>query len=370
MALRVQVLLLFVFLVFKSVDANLKVVPTDSSTYTAESSFRYIDSAYTLLFAEMNQSSVNPFFDYDFHPSTVPFYSDSVYFQRIQNLNVGSTFNYQYNEEVREYIYYFSKKMSSFITHALAVKDMYFPLFEQVLDKYNMPIELKYLAIVESALNPNAKSHAGAVGLWQFMPATGKSYGLNYNSLIDDRRDPYEATDAACRFMIDLYNIYNDWNLVLAAYNAGPGNVNKAINRAGGVYDYWTIRPYLPKETGGYVPAFIAVNYLMVYHDAHNINAKPKPDYNYYLYDTVYVNSKVTLGTVADWLNISKDQILLLNPQYLKGIVPATSQVRCKIVLPANSVRDFILNKENILANITRQEAELRAENESPEKLQ
>lgn len=370
MAVRINFFILFVFLFVKSVDANLKVVPTDSSTYTAESSFRYIDSAYTLLFTEMNQDATNPFFEYDFHPSTVPTYSDSVYFQRIQNLNVGSTFNYQYNEEVREYIYYFSKRMSSFITHALAVKDMYFPLFEQVLDKYNMPIELKYLAIVESALNPNAKSHAGAVGLWQFMPATGKSYGLNYSNLVDDRRDPYEATDAACRFMMSLYNMYGDWNLVLAAYNAGPGNVNKAIKRAGGVYDYWKIRPFLPKETGGYVPAFIAVNYLMVYHEAHNLSANPKPDYNYYLYDTVYVNSRVTLSTVADWLNISKEEIYRLNPQYLKGIVPASADVRCKITLPATSIRDFILNKENILANITRQEAELRAEAESRENLQ
>jgi len=190
----------------------------------------------------------------------------------------------------------------------MGLAEVYFPLFEEQLDKHNMPLELKYLAVVESALNPTANSRAGAKGLWQFMYSTGKMYGLKSNSLVDDRFDPYKATDAACRHLNDLYYIYNDWSLALAAYNSGPGNVNKAIRRAGGVRSYWAVWPFLPRETRGYVPAFIAVMYLMNHPAEHNIYPTT-PDIFYEEIDTVVVNDVLSFDQISEMLNIPMDEL-------------------------------------------------------------
>lgn len=289
---------------------------------------------------------------YNFSVDSIPVYSDTTYFERIEALNTVSPFDLKYNEEVRNYIIYFSSRKAGFIGRALEKEDIYFPIFEELLDKYNLPQELKYLAIVESALNPNAKSRAGAVGLWQFMPSTGRMYGLKYNSKIDMRRDVYAATEAACRHFVDLYQIYHDWNLVLAAYNAGPGNVNKAIYRADSLTDYWDIRAYLPKETRGYVPAFIAVNYLMNYPKEHNIKSSDYQN-NISLYtDTVYVNTKVYLKQVAVELGIPYTTVKQLNPEYRKGYIPATSSKKYKITLPLESIGDFIKYRQELLSAV------------------
>ena len=192
--------------------------------------------------------------------STVnPFFSDSVYIDRLSR--IPAVMEMPYNDVVRKFIDTYTGRLRGHVSFMLSANNFYIPIFEEALDAYNLPIELKYLPIIESALNPSAVSRAGASGLWQFMITTGKTYGLDSNSLIDERRDPIKSSWAAARYLKDLYDIYGDWNLVIAAYNCGPGNINKAIRRANGDADYWKIYNYLPKETRGYVPAFIAVNY-------------------------------------------------------------------------------------------------------------
>ena len=208
---------------------------------------------------------------YNFPIDSVPVYSDSILAERIENLNIQTPFELTFNKNVKNYIRTYSVKRRELTSKVLGLSELYFPLFEEQLDKHNMPLELKYLSVIESALNPTANSKAGAKGLWQFMYRTGKMYGLKSNSLVEDRFDPYKSTDAACRHLQDLYDIYGNWSLALAAYNSGAGNVNRAIRRAGGVKSYWAIWPYLPRETRGYVPAFIAVVYIMNYSAEHNI---------------------------------------------------------------------------------------------------
>ena len=197
------------------------------------------------------------------------YFPDSVYIDRLSRL--PSVIALPYNNIVRDCIDLYAERKRNLVRYMLGMADFYFPIIEQVLDEHGLPIELKYLAVVESALNPVALSRVGACGLWQFMLPTGKSYGLEINSLVDERRDPLKATEAACKYFKDMYAIYGDWNLVLASYNCGPGNVNKAIRRSGGKTDFWDIFPYLPKETRSYVPLFIAANYVMNYYCEHNI---------------------------------------------------------------------------------------------------
>ena len=198
-----------------------------------------------------------------------PLFSDSVYIDRLSRM--PTVMEMPYNEIVRKFIDMYAGRLRNQVSFMLSACNFYMPIFEEALDAYNLPLELKYLPIIESALNPSAVSRAGAGGLWQFMIGTGKMYGLESNSLVDDRRDPIKATWAAARYLKDLYDIYHDWNLVIAAYNCGPGTINKAIRRSGGETDYWSIYNYLPKETRGYVPAFIAANYVMTYYCDHNI---------------------------------------------------------------------------------------------------
>jgi membrane-bound lytic murein transglycosylase D len=197
-----------------------------------------------------------------FHDDYIPYFSDSTYRERIADMNDQSPFEYVYNDKVRMFIDLYASRKRALTARIIGLSQIYFPLFEEQLDKYNMPLELKYLAVIESALNPIANSRAGAKGLWQFMYGTGKVYGLKVTSYVDDRFDPYKSTIAACEHLQDLYDIYGNWSLALAAYNSGAGNVNKAIRRAGGIKNFWTIYPYLPKETRSYVPAFIAASYL------------------------------------------------------------------------------------------------------------
>ena len=228
-----------------------------------------------------------------------PLFSDSVYIDRLSRM--PTVMEMPYNEIVRKFIDMYAGRLRNQVSFMLSACNFYMPIFEEALDAYNLPLELKYLPIIESALNPSAVSRAGAGGLWQFMIGTGKMYGLESNSLVDDRRDPIKATWAAARYLKDLYDIYHDWNLVIAAYNCGPGTINKAIRRSGGETDYWSIYNYLPKETRGYVPAFIAANYVMTYYCDHNICPMETniPEST----DTIQVNKNLHFQQIADLSN-------------------------------------------------------------------
>ena len=229
----------------------------------------------------------------------------------------------------------------------MRMSEYYFPLFEEALNRYQLPYELRYLPIIESALNPIARSYVGAAGLWQFMPATGKLYGLEINSLVDERMDPIRATDAACRFLSNLYKIYGDWNLVIAAYNCGGGNVNKAIRRAGGKRDFWSIYPFLPRETRNYVPIFIAANYAMNYGHEHGICKAPIE--KAMLTDTICINQRMHLQQVSEKLEISMEELRRLNPQYSRDILPGGKDYT--LCLPTEKVGLFIEQQDSIIAH-------------------
>lgn len=275
-----------------------------------------------------------------------PYYSDSVYIDRLSR--IPAIMEMPYNENVRKFIDLYAGKLRKSVSFMLGAANFYIPLFEEALDAYNLPQELKYLPIIESALNPSAISRAGASGLWQFMIGTGKNYGLESNSLIDDRRDPIKATWAAARYLRDLYNIYQDWNLVIAAYNCGPGNINKAIRRSGGQKDYWSIYEYLPRETRGYVPAFIAANYIMTYYCDHNIC--PMEAEIPASTDTLQINKNLHFQQIAGVCGMNIEQIRALNPQYKRDIVPGNPERSYTLRLPRNYVSTFIDNQDSIYA--------------------
>ena len=272
-----------------------------------------------------------------------PVFSDSVYIDRLQRM--PTVMEMPYNEVVRKFIDLYTGRLRNQVAFMLSACNFYMPIFEEALDAYNLPLELKYLPIIESALNPSAVSRAGAVGLWQFMLHTGKLYGLVSNSLVDERRDPIKATWAAARYLKEMYDIYQDWNLVIAAYNCGPGNINKAIRRAGGKSDYWAIYNYLPRETRGYVPAFIAANYVMTYYCKHNIC--PMETNIPLATDTVQVSRNLHFQQIADLCNLPLEEIKSLNPQYKRQIIPGESGLQT-LRLPVTTISTFIDRQDTI----------------------
>lgn len=277
--------------------------------------------------------------------SVGPTVSDSVYIDRLSR--IPSIIEMPYNEIVKKYIEAYTGRLRNKVSYMLAASNFYMPMFEEALETYDLPLELKYLPIIESALNPKALSRQRASGLWQFMQRTGKIYGLENNSLVDERQDPLKSTWAAARYLEDLYKIYNDWNLVLAAYNCGPGNVNKAIRRAGGSKDYWDLYPFLPKETRGYVPGFIAVNYVMTYYCEHGIC--PMESQLPAVSDTIHIHKDLHLQQVASVCDIDIEQLRSLNPQYKKDIIPGNSKVYA-LRLPENMACQFIEKEDSIYA--------------------
>ena len=270
-------------------------------------------------------------------------YEKEVYIDRLKRL--PNIMEMPYNEIVQKFIDRYTGRLRRSVSYMLGASNFYMPIFEDALMAYDVPLELKYLPVIESALNPKAKSRVGAAGLWQFMPSTGKQYGLEINSLVDERRDPVKSSYAAARFLRDLYKIYGDWSLVIAAYNCGPENVRKAIQRSNGKADYWSIYPYLPRETKGYVPAFIAANYVMTYYCDHNIcpmrTTLPAKT------DTVTVTRDVHLKQIADVCGVSLDELRALNPQYRRDIVNGNSKPSA-IRLPISVVNSFISNEDSI----------------------
>lgn len=279
-------------------------------------------------------------------PSQIP---DSVYEARLKK--ILSPIQMPYNDVVKRYILVYTTSRKGVMENVLGRSQYYFPMIEEELDRAGLPIELRMLPVIESALSPSAVSSAGAAGLWQFMYTTGKTYGLEINSFIDQRRDPVKSTKAACWFLKDLYNIYGDWTLALAAYNCGPGNVNKAIKRAGGeVKNFWDIYPYLPKETRGYVPSFIAATYAYAYHYQHNITAN---DARMPLsVDTVMISRPTHFDQISSTINTPTEVIRSLNPQYKSDFIPATGK-EYSLILPTSDIGKFVEHEEQINAKDT-----------------
>ncbi len=272
--------------------------------------------------------------------------ADSVYISRLQSLD--SYIPLPYNDAVKKFINFYLKKRGGQVAIMMGLTNYYFPLFEEALAKYDLPAELKYLPIIESALNPKIVSRAGASGLWQFMHGTGKMYGLEINSYIDERNDPIKSTDAAARYLRDLYAIYGDWHIVIAAYNCGPGNINKAVRRSGGKNNYWEIYSRLPRETRGYIPIFIAANYIMNHAKEHNIYPI-QPSFRINT-DTIVIHSYLNFAQIAANMDIPIEEIRQLNPQFKRDIIPAKADKPYALKLPVDKITSFIDGETKIFA--------------------
>ena len=274
-----------------------------------------------------------------------PEYAPEVYMDRLKRM--PTAIEMPWNEVVQKFIDRYTGRLRRSVTFMLGASNFYMPIFEQALEVYGLPLELKYLPVIESALNPNAVSPVGAGGLWQFMNATGKRYGLKINSMIDERRDAVKSSYAAAHYLSDLYNIFGDWSLVIAAYNCGPGNINKAIQRSGGKRDYWEIYPYLPSETRGYVPAFIAANYVMTYYCEHNIC--PMLTKLPVQTDTIMLYRNLHFEQIAQVLGIDIKELRTLNPQYRRDIITGYSEPT-DLRLPVDYISKFIELEDSIYA--------------------
>ncbi|WP_411766140.1 LysM peptidoglycan-binding domain-containing protein [Winogradskyella sp. A3E31] len=268
---------------------------------------------------------------------------------RLSKLNARTPFNVEYNPSLESVIKNYLKNRRNSLQRLMGLSHYYFPMFEKELDAYDIPLEVKYLAIVESALKPRARSRVGATGLWQFMFATGKMYGLDVSSYVDERRDPVKSTEAAAKYLAKLYEIFGDWDLALAAYNSGPGNVSKAIRRSGGYQNYWNIRPNLPRETAGYLPAFLATMYIFEYADEHGFSPE-RPQYQYAETDTIRVKQMITLDQVSEVTDINIEELQYLNPSYKLDIIPYIEDENYTLRLPRYAIGTFVNNEEAIYA--------------------
>ncbi len=272
-----------------------------------------------------------------------PVFEEEVYVDRLSR--IPTIIELPHNDVVQQFIDRYSGRLRHSVSYMLGASNFYMPIFEEALEAYDLPLELRYMPVIESALNPTAVSRVGATGLWQFMLTTGKQYGLEVNSLVDERRDPIKASYAAARYLSDLYKVFGDWTLVIAAYNCGPDQVNKAIRRSNGETDYWQIYPYLPKETRGYVPAFIAANYIMTYYCDHNIcpmrTRLPAKT------DTIMVHRNVHFEQIAAVCGIGLDELRALNPAYRRDVIPGATELSC-LRLPQTEIGKFIDNEDSI----------------------
>ena len=273
---------------------------------------------------------------------------------RLKLLNQKTPFNIVYNPSLENVIRYFLTRKRDMMSRMLTISQFYFPLFEQELDNQNVPLELKYLAIVESALNPRARSRVGATGLWQFMYGTGKMYDLDVSSYVDERSDPINSTKAASLYLKKLHGIFNDWDLALAAYNSGPGNVNKAIRRSGGYKNYWNIRRNLPRETAGYVPAFLATMYIFEYAEEHGFT-RQVTDRPYFETDTIHVKSTITFNQISELVDVSEEELMFLNPAYKLKVIPYVKGKNYTLRLPVDALGKFVANEEAIYAHVQNQ---------------
>src|SRR5690554_1323348 len=334
---------------------EVKMTPLDSlkATFIRHEKIAKIDNLWIkeLTSSDLSETMYEDIENLDAEQSVDFELSTELLKDRLRLLNEKSVFNIEHNQAVENTIKSFLKNRKKTYERLMALSDYYFPLFEEKLAKYHIPLELKYLAIVESALNPRAISRMGASGLWQFMLPTGRAYNLNVNSYVDERYDPIKATEAACQYLSSLYNMYGDWDLALAAYNAGPGNVNKAIRRSGVKTYYWNIRKNLPRETQGYLPAFLATMYIFEYHKEHNI--QPQRSHIARIEtDTVMVKRQMSFTQVSDLLDVTVEELRFLNPSYKLDIIPFMSDKPHYLRLPLDKVGIFVANEEAIYAYI------------------
>ncbi|MDG2195111.1 MAG: transglycosylase SLT domain-containing protein [Polaribacter sp.] len=269
--------------------------------------------------------------------------------ERLNEINERTPFNIAYNPALEKVIHSYLKYRKRYYPSLMAKANYYFPLFEKYLDAYDIPLEMKYLAIVESTLNPRARSRVGARGLWQFMYLTGKQYKLRVSSYVDERQDPIKATVAACKYLRDLHILFGDWDLALAAYNSGPGNVSKAIRRSGGYKNYWNIRPYLPRETAGYVPAFYATMYLFEYAKEHELQAKTPPIYHFAT-DTIHIKRSLSFDQISEVTGIKIEMLQFLNPSYKLDIIPLVKNRDYPLRLPKNATARFLSKEKELYA--------------------
>ncbi|MCF8296045.1 MAG: transglycosylase SLT domain-containing protein [Saprospiraceae bacterium] len=351
--MRTYILILTLFLVINNLAGQV-VIPVDTTKQEEyvladdDPIAAMLDSLLESKFYKFNISQDKKSkHKYEYSVDSVPEFTDSIYKLRIEYLNENSPFKFVYNEDVQHYIDLYASRRRKLAERVLGLSQLYFPLFEEQLDKFNIPLEIKYLAIIESALNPTAVSRSRAVGLWQFMLGTGKIYGLEFNSFVDERSDPYKSTVAACKHLSYLYDIYGDWSVVLAAYNAGSGNVNRAIKRSGDATNYWEIRQYLPKETRNYVPGFIAMSYVMNYYKEHNIQPREQI-IKYGEIDTVTITQNLSFEQISEFLKIPVDELHYLNPAYLKSIIPASEEKLYTLTLPKSYIADFVNNEKEL----------------------
>ncbi len=335
----------YILIIFTLLCNNILIAQQNQNNISNKTTQASIDSSIMNMQSILKQDKA---VQYYLPADSVPVFSDLIFESRITKLSLTTPIALDYNTVVKKYIDYYAIKKRGLVSKMLGISQYYFPLFESTLDKYHLPLELKYLAVVESALNPTARSKSGAVGLWQFLLPTGQMLDLKISSFVDERQDPVKSTEAACRYLEYLYNTFNNWQLALAAYNGGPGTVRNAIIRSGGKTDFWDLRPYLPVETQGYVPAFIATTYIMNYAVEHNI--KPDvPKLFYYQVDTVMINQPVYFASIANNLKIPVETVRFLNPAYKTNYIPKYSE-SVPLVLPANKISAFVQNQNKIFS--------------------
>lgn len=289
----------------------------------------------------------NEFLEEDYHKAVLQDLPTDTLKMRLQKLDAKTPFSIAYHPVLEKVIHSYLKRHKKSYESLMALSGYYFPMFEQQLDKHNIPLEIKYLSIVESTLNPRARSRMGATGLWQFMYATGKMHGLDVTSYVDERMDPIKSTEAAAEYLSTLYRVFEDWDLVLASYNSGPGNVSKAIRRSGGSTDYWQLRPFLPRETAGYVPAFLATLYIFEYAEEHGFQP-PKPITTYFETDTIRTKRMLSFEQISEVTGVEKELLQFLNPSYKLDVIPDVPDEAYTLRLPRSKAGLFVNNEEII----------------------
>lgn len=335
----------------KPVSDSINIKALADHKLAAEIDAKWLEELYNNNLFDTIYKSVS---ELKYDPVDYPELSTDTLKARLKRLNARTPFNIEYNKSLESVIKSYLKHRRHSMSRLMTLSDYYFPLFEESLDNHDIPLEVKYLAIVESALKPRARSRVGATGLWQFMFGTGKEYGLNVSSYVDERSDPIKSTVAASKYLAKLYKIFGDWDLALAAYNSGPGNVTKAIRRSGGYENYWNIRKHLPRETAGYLPAFLATMYIFEFADEHGFK-KERPNYHYVETDTIHVKKMISLDQVSELVNVPMEELQFLNPSYKLDIIPYIKGENYTLRLPREAVGKFVTNEQEIYAHIDKE---------------